>query len=274
VESLERVPPTWDGHLLLVHRSEQERRAGVAAWVTRGLEVGAKIVYAEPPGQSPDRSLMAVLNERRVDTGASVTRGQLQVLPPEHLYSPAQQVHLIEQALAEGYPSVRFSAEAHTAYTVVSPAAHADLEWAMERLCRVRPVSALCQYPADLTLETLQVVSAMHVDGIWQTHLRTAARPDGIVLAGEADVSNQQILRSAVMAATTLARRSFVVDLSLLDFLDVGGCRALLLGTADYRRDGGRVLLQAPQRRVDRLLRLLAVDREQGVNVDGNDDDD
>lgn len=56
----------------------------------------------------------------------------------------------------------------------------------------------------------------------------------------------------------------FVVDLSELQFLDVRGARALVAGTYPYRRNGGRVVLLVPPR-VDRLVRLLGLDREPGI---------
>ena len=37
----------WDGHLLLLHHTEQERSSKLAAWVRRGLENDEKVVYTE-----------------------------------------------------------------------------------------------------------------------------------------------------------------------------------------------------------------------------------
>ena len=80
----------WDGHLLLVHDNEQQRRAGVAAWVRRGLQVGAKVVYTEPVDVPVERSLMGVLKAEEVCVDAAVDRGQVQVLPAEsETYSAA-----------------------------------------------------------------------------------------------------------------------------------------------------------------------------------------
>jgi hypothetical protein len=51
----------WDGHLLLVYHEESQRRIGVAAWVRRGLELGAKILYIEPQDDPPGRSLSGLV---------------------------------------------------------------------------------------------------------------------------------------------------------------------------------------------------------------------
>ena len=98
-------------------------------------------------------------------------------------------------------------------------------------------MSVLCQYPADLAREALSEVSAMHGDGVREALLDTARRPGGIVLRGEVDVSNHDVLHCAVQAATRWAADSLVVDLRLLDFLDVSGARALLGGTKSYRHE-------------------------------------
>ena len=70
----------------------------------------------------------------------------------------------------------------------------------------------------------------MHGDGVRETLLHTARRPGGIAIRGEVDVSNHDVLRCVVQAATLGAADSFVVDLSQLEFLDVSGARALLGG--------------------------------------------
>jgi anti-anti-sigma factor len=61
----------------------------------------------------------------------------------------------------------------------------------------------------------------------------------------------------------------FVVDLSRLSFLDVSGVRALLTATSAHRLNGGSVVLLAAQPPVDRILRLLEINREQGCMLQG-----
>jgi anti-anti-sigma factor len=91
----------------------------------------------------------------------------------------------------------------------------------------------------------------------------------GVAVSGQLDVSNLAVLRSFLLAATTTTWRDpFVVDLGGLDFVDIGGVRTLLVGTAHYRRLGGHVRLRAPQPHVDRVIRLLGVDREQGFRTE------
>lgn len=258
--------PGWDGHLVLLYNEEAQRRTGVAAWVRRGLELGAKILYTEPPGELPDRSLPGVLQDQP-DAEKAVERGQIQVIPAsDTAYDPDWQASVVQDALDQGYPSVRWSGEATTAWGVMPRARHADIERATDQLCRSLPVSALCQYPARESMEVLRLVSTVHGSGLRERLFQASPFEGGLAVAGEIDVSNHDILYSLLLAATAATGGSlFVLELSRLDFLDVGGSRTLMAGTASYRSRGGQVRLQAPQPHVDRLIRTLAIDRARGI---------
>ena len=269
METIRASRPDWHGHLLLIHHTEQERRAGVAAWVRCGLELGEKILYIEPPDEPVERSLVNVLAEQQVVVDGAAARGQLQILRAhEDIYSADGLTDAVDHALAQGYRGVRFSAEAPTAREVLSGTAHQHLEWATDLLCRTRPVSVLCQYSAEMARKALPEVSAMHGDGVRETLMDTAPRPGGIAIRGEVDVSNHDVLRCVVQAATRGAADSFVVDLSQLEFLDVSGVRALVESTKSYRQSGGRVRLRRPQHPVNRVLDLCRVDQTGGLRVD------
>jgi hypothetical protein len=69
----------WDGHVLLLHRTEGERLAGLTAWVRRGMELGEKIIYTELP-LMPEDALAPVLEARGVDVAAAVRDGQLKII--------------------------------------------------------------------------------------------------------------------------------------------------------------------------------------------------
>lgn len=273
MESFDGRQADWDGHLVLVHDNERQRRNGVAAWVRRGLDLGAKIVYIEPTDVPAHRSFDGLLKEHAVDVGEAFESGQIEVFAAApDVYEPAWQSKVVEAALAAGYPSVRWSGEAATAWSVMSPSAHADIELATDRLCQEQPVSILCQYPADLPQPTLQVVCAMHGAGAREAQLRTSPVPEGVALAGSVDASNQRLLRSALIAASssTADRSVFVIDLRELEFLDVAGARAFLTGTTGHRIRRGTVCLRGPQRPVESVLRLLRVDVADGFEVEGD----
>ena len=258
--------PSWDGHLLLLYHDESQRRAEVAAWVRRGLALGAKILYIEPQDESPERSLTGLLRDQPEAVDA-LRRGQIQLVQADQAaYDPAWQAGVVERALRQGYPSVRWSGDATTAWQVLPRPRHADVERATDEVCRSRPVSVMCQYPAREAAGILRHVSAAHCGGLRERLLQVAPTDGGLALSGELEVCNDTILRAVLTAATTTPERDpFVVDLSGLDFLDVSGARSLTAGTDRYRRLGGHVRLQSPQPHVDRLIRMLGVDRERGI---------
>ena len=269
METIRASRPDWHGHLLLIHHTEQERRAGVATWVRCGLELGEKVLYIEPPGEPVERSLADVLAEQQVVVDGAAARGQLQILPAhEDIYSADGLADAVDHALAQGYRGVRLSAEARP-QRVLSGRAHEDLEWATDLLCRTRPVSVLCQYSADLARKALPEVLAMHGDGVRETLLHTARLPGGIIVRGEVDVSNHDVLHWR--RAGGHARRRGLVR---------GGPepagvprRQRSEGVAgrprrSYRHGGGRVRLRGPQHLVNRVLELCRVDQAGGLRVD------
>jgi len=267
-----RDDPTfgWDGHLLHLHRTEDEREVGLATWVRRGLERDAKVIYTEATEGPRHRALTAVLRYYGVDVSAALAEGRLQLLPLAEFYPATGHRELVEQALAEGFSAVRFTAEARYALTGLSVATYNAIEHAMDELCRTHPVSALCQYDErDLTGERLPEVVGSHVTGVRHRIMATAGTPGFLALAGELDVSNDELVASTLDAATGTASGTFRLDLSGVVFIDASGCRALAVGTQAFRRRGGRLRVTGAQRRVAHVLRLVAFDRMAGVELIG-----
>lgn len=261
----------WDGHLLLVHATEEERCAQLVAWAKAGLDRGEQVICtdgAEPGGGT----LPVLLAEHGVDGAGALAAGRLRMLPLEEFYPPGGQAEAVERALAEGFASVRLSSRTHAALTVLTPQDHQRFELALDVLCRTRPVSALCQY--DLVApgaEALQRNLAIHFGGVRHRLLRTAWEAPGLVLAGEVDLSNAAVLAD-VLAAAAVANTTdgtLRVELSRLDTICAAGIRALAGGTRDLREAGGRLLLTAPQPAVNRALRLLGLHLLTGVEVTG-----
>ena len=262
----------WDGHLLLLHWSEVERRSGLAAWVRRGLENDEKVIYTEADDGTSRRSVRSVLEDNGIDVVAATAEGRLSVLPVAEFYPPGGQAEVVEKALAEGYRAVRMSAEARAARTVLSEHAYAAYERHMGRLCRTLPLSALCQYDREYAAgQRLPGVAEAHVDGIRERQLDISGSDGELTLAGEIDISNEDLLEWALRAATKKASATFWLDLSRVTFLSGGGCRALLVGTRHFRHQGGYVLLVACPASTERILRLLGLDRVTGLELVGAD---
>jgi anti-anti-sigma regulatory factor len=271
VEGAQRPAPgrEWDGHVLLLHGSEEQRRADVAAWVRRGLELGEKVLYTQVPDRPAD-SLVAVLEPRGVDAGAAVREGRLVVLPPADFFLPEGPGRAVERALAEGFPAVRMSAEAGAAQTVVSAAVRRWFEQGVDEQVRTRPVHALCQYAqATTTGQALDDVVAFHLLGVRQESFSTGWDGDGLVIRGEVDPTNTGVFAAALAAAARIAFRVLRLDLTGLDYLDAGSCWRLDDVTRRFRAAGGQVVLVGPPPAVERTMRLLDIDELPGVYLAG-----
>ncbi len=263
-------PSDWCGHVLLVHNSEEQRRAGVASWVRHSLDSDAKVLYVEPPFEHARQTLLGMLAACDVPAADALKRGQLEVFTAtEQTYDAGWQDAKVDEALAAGYPTVRWSGAAETAWGVMTPREHGDVEWATDRLCQERPVSVLCQYPAHLPRATIETACAMHAAGVREAFLRVTPAKGGVAVAGSVDIANERTLRSALTAAaaTRAEQGILAIDLADLDFLDVAGARAFLTGTASHRIVGGTVRLQRARGVVASVLRLLRVDAVTGFEV-------
>ncbi len=261
--------PEWDGHLMLLHESAAERQAGVAAWVQRGLDLGEKVLYAEGPDER-EGSLMAALEAHEVDAPTALREGRLTLVPLAEFYPTDVQRLVVDRALAEGFSAVRMSVGVLGALTILSPGHHLTVEQRLEELVRSLPVSALCQYARSSTRgPALRDAVGVHVPGIRETWFGTGESELGLVLRGEVDAGNAEVLEAAVTAFTDVPPCVLCLDLAELTFIDVAACRALVQGSRDLRASGGRVLLVAPPPPVERTLCLLGLDDLPGFQLVG-----
>jgi anti-anti-sigma factor len=254
----------WGGHVLLLYVNEHHRLTTLAGWVRSGLDRGDKVLYPEAPG---DRDFVRGLAECGLDVAEAADRGQLTGLPLGEYYPEEGQAVLVDTALDEGYAAVRFSAEAGLARSHLSEDRYLTVERDIEELCTTRPVSAMCQYDAGRTrLDELVGAMGSHPRLVDHDELRLDQRPGRIVLEGEASLVSSDMLEVALECACAASRvGSLSVDLSGLDFIDVAACRALMLGSATLRESGGHLYLERPRPPVRRTLRLLGVERLDGV---------
>ncbi|SFK37367.1 MEDS domain-containing protein [Geodermatophilus ruber] len=259
----------WDGHVLLLHRTEGERLAGLIAWVRRGLELGEKIIYTELP-LMPEVALVPVLEARGVDVAAAVGEGQLVVLPPEEFYPPEGQRVVVERALAEGFPAVRISAEVRAALSVLSPSGVHGVEQQLDALVGDLPMSAMCQYSEATTTGTwLDDAVATHLSGVHQSSFSTSRDLDGLALHGEVDATNTDVFTAVLSAASRHRSQVLWVDLGEVTYVDAGSCWRLDDATRYYRSSGGHVVLVALQPPVELAMRMLEVDELPGMHLVG-----
>ena len=258
----------WDGHLLLLHRSEDERRDALAAWVLRGLDLGERVVFAERDDDLPDRSLPNVLRQRGVDVATASEQGRLHALPAREYYPEGGQIELLNQAREAGFSAIRITAETRTALTVLTVRAYAEAESTLEFLCSTQPMSALCQYaPGETPGLVVQNGYERHPT-VREAQLQTRRDDGALLLAGEIDQQNSDVLEATLRAASANAEEDLLwIDLSRVVFLEVHACRALVMGTQRFRDDGGDVILHSPTGGVQRALRLLGVHLQPRITM-------
>jgi anti-anti-sigma factor len=204
-----------------------------------------------------------------VEASAALTSGRLEVVPASAgAYDPRWQQGVLQAAFDDGYPEVRWSGQASTAWGVMTPSEHRSVEVATDELCGPG-VSVLCQYSFEEAGAALAEISRLHSAGVREGSLTAVPTREGLALAGEADLSNHEVLGAALSSAARRPPRGrLVLDLGGLEFLDIGACRTLLAATDGYRRRGGRVEIRRGPRRVARVLRLLGTVDEIGLSLE------
>lgn len=253
------VARDWDGHLLLLHRGEPERLGWLAEWMHHGLRRGEKVLYVEPADAGP-ASIAVQLPGYGVDVAALRADRRLEILTPEVYYPVGAPEAAVDRALADRFPAVRISGAATAALTVVSAAGHRDIEWGVDRLCRTRPVSALCQYAYPVTGgPSLHAVLETHPSGLHERSLAATAGRATLVLRGGVDATNTDVLTALVDTAayrvTASALDRLHVDLTGVDRLTEEAAWALALASEPHRGSGLTVVLDGATPEVARALR-------------------
>ncbi|NLT56126.1 MAG: STAS domain-containing protein [Actinomycetales bacterium] len=262
-------PPAHDGHLLLLHTSEAQRGDGVAAWVRQGLNRGEKIIYTDAHVEQGSGAMLATLRDHGVDGEAATRAGLLERLPLEVFYRPGGWMDAAQRALGGGHRRVRVAGDARMALRRMPRERHLALEAAATDLCRGAPISILCLYdPVAASVDHLDAIVTTHLDGVHERQMGTAPHPGGLAFFGEIDLRNEDLFRRTLRAALGRVTAELVVELSGVTFLGVGGARALVTTTQTFRDGGGTLRLEAPSAPVERLLRMLRVERLPGMELE------
>lgn len=264
-------PRAGDGHVLLLHTDESERRESLAEWVRHGLAAGEKVVCAEPEDQPPDHSLLSVLEQQGVDGASAKGDGRLTLLPPRDFYPAGIEGRLLDQALAEGFHGLRTSVDVRAALTFMSSAEHLRVERRLEEMCGRGEWSALCLYDRQRArVSDLSATAAAHLN-VRARPLLSYGSADRLALKGDVDPTNQDVLDAVVKATVRRAGRRLHIDLADVDFLDSRAALTLLVATEEFRQGGGTVTLGSPTARVERILVALGIGHAPGIELLGAD---
>jgi anti-anti-sigma factor len=278
----------WDGHLLLLHHNERERRHGIAAWVRRGFERGDKVIYADQDVAAASEVLHQTLGESGLDAHLASRAGQLQVLHLHEFVLPHGPRAVVERALAEGYHGVRVSGETDRVAAAQPPGySYTRTEQLIGDLCRHRTVHVLCQLPSSRVLPRLrgrQVrhsqpgagippfddIASAHGGGVCGGALQSRPMRDGVALSGEIDSMNAQLAEAVVRAAMRSSGPYFRLDLTGVTFMDIRGARAIANQLEQVRRVGGCLMVRCGGG-PERVLRLLGFGELSYVTLLGGD---
>jgi anti-anti-sigma factor len=100
-----------------------------------------------------------------------------------------------------------------------------------------------------------------------ETQLQTRRDDNTLVLSGEIDQQNSDVLEAALRVAAEYADEMFWVDLRRVTFLEVHACRAIVMGTQKFRDARGDVILHGPTGGTLRALRLLGVHLQPHITI-------
>lgn len=235
----DRPSGDFDGHQLLMHRNAQERGAVLTEWVLDGLAHHEQVIVADDAGETH-----GVLADHGVDVDAALTSGRLLLASPEACVEDHRV--LVDRALDAAHRRVRLAFRIEFQERLLSDREGDEFEASLDESVGSRPFSVLCQCglegdrPFDAPIRR-------HHGRMYSRHLSADPGPDLTVLRGEVDLSNAASCTAAVSAAAgSCTGGRFRIDLSGLEFLGVAGCRSILDGTAEFRRNGGSVSLLSP----------------------------
>jgi anti-anti-sigma regulatory factor len=254
-------------HVCWVYDDARDLQMATARFLAGGLARGERLmVVGDGMIEALDRDTLPFGGtDELVATGAleildlsSAYEGSAQFTPEQQLafYGAATQ-----KALDDGFTGLRVAAEVSA--LAADPASRAALvRW--ERLAdnfmaAGSGFTAMCAYRADLGTEVLAEVTAVHPlvrgpEGV--SPFQVFHDDDRVIVTGSVDTFTAARL-SRVLAESPVARSAAVLDLTLLEFVDVAGCRALARWAAEL---GEPLRVTGASRLVQRMWTLLSLD--------------
>jgi anti-anti-sigma regulatory factor len=200
----------------------------LARWAHRGARNEEGMVYVADDDTPDVAALVATLAANGVDTTAAADDGRLLVVDPARFYGGGFH-DLIETASDGGSRPVRTFGGPRRAAQVLTDPQFEDFERQLASSWSMRGVTSLCRYhDRDLSgTHDLARASGLHHSGWGESHLHAhRPRPGLLVLDGEADLSNEQLIGAAFGEALRDAGPLLAVDCTALRFAAVGAWHA------------------------------------------------
>jgi anti-anti-sigma regulatory factor len=258
-------------HLCWVYEDDDAFDDAARAFLTGGLARGERVLCV---GERVVEGLRTPGTLAR-DLADLVAEGSVETLTLAEAYEaagpfvPERQLTYYDaatrRALDAGYRGLRVIAEVSD--LAADPGLRADLvRWehlADDYAAQGSGFSAMCAYRADLgpaaVADVASVHPLIHASGE-ATSFRLFAEEDRLVLAGSVDTFGSDRLTRA-LAATTGTGPVVVLDLSALEFIDVGACRVLARWAAGLAEKSVSLELTGSSALFRRMWQVLALDR-------------
>lgn len=268
-------------HACLTHGSDEERAEVLSVFIGEGLAGRQKVLLLSAEGRGPHEAA-AFLAGYGIDPAPHLLSGRLAV-GGSGAYTHEALPELVDEALRRGAPAVRVCRDAPRA----APAALLPVaERRLEALLDGRPVLLLCAYDerafappvlaAALEAHRARAVpEPLYEDGLLR--ITRLFAPSALRLQGDVDASNINGLARVLAAEQRRLRERdraaqppepLRLELSALDFMDVGGMRLLVRTAMTLHQSGGRPLVVAglaPHLR--RVMRVVGWDTTPGLEL-------
>jgi len=257
-------------HVCWVYEDEEEFADVARRYLEEGLARGERLLYVGGPPPAE----LATDDGPLADVDGLIARGALQVLDLRAGYqsrgsfTPAEQLAFYEAATADaraaGYTGLCVVAE--ISGLAADPRRRPDLvRWehlADEFMGSGSGMRALCAYRGDLEREALTDVASVHPlvhDAAGGPPFRAWFEGEAIVLAGALDTFGADRLET-VLTGTHVDRPVVTLDLSRVEFVDVGGCRAIARWARRLQDRGSLLELTGTSRVFGRMWRIVGFD--------------
>jgi anti-anti-sigma factor len=266
-------------HVCWVYAGEEDLDVAVGRFLDGALARGERVLgIGEAVIESLDR-----VSVRYGGSEALAARGALETLTLDEVYAATGEFRRERQfgfhdaathrAVTDGFTGLRVIAEG--SLLAADPDLRAELiRWehlADDYIAQGSRFTAMCAYRSDLGPDALSDVASVHPvartpDGV--PAFRVFFDEDRVVLTGSVDAFSAAHLEK-VLAASPIDGTSTLLDLGLLDFLDIAGCRVLARWARSLEDRGGRLEVTGASRLVQRVWDILALHRLAHVRFVG-----
>ncbi|MGY1615509.1 MEDS domain-containing protein [Geodermatophilus sp. SYSU D00691] len=264
------------GHICWVYDDADDLAGAARRYLEEGLAAGDRLLWIGDPEHA---RLIRAESGPLADVDGLIDRGELEVLDVRAGYQgsaafvPGEQLAFYDaatrQAVADGFHGLRVVADVSD--LAADPDRRADLvRWehlADEYMASGSGMVALCAYRADLEPEALADVASVHP----QVRPRDDGPPfrvwfDGgtLMVGGCVDAFGAERL-GRVLGGTHVEGAVVRMDLSRLEFVDVGGCRALARWARQVQERPARVEFVGASRLLRRMWAVLGFDEHVSV---------